>query len=169
MAQSKPVASVTDLYLFPYYPTQEEYKIATGKDAPPYLPYKPRKYWLDPQAAASAKRYITYDRALVTRDDGFTPMVGDDGNPVVDQLILTKEDAGAVNIPPTKMYEPGEQPPSTPIVQCPQRALEPGEVLQFDFAGNVIVKNQDLLDQMNGGFTNSDRRLLQAIAAKLGL
>jgi hypothetical protein len=169
MAQSKPVAAVTELYLFPYYPNQEEYKQATGKEAPTYLPYKPRKYWLDPDAATSPKRYQTYDRALVTKDNGFTPMVGEDGRPVVDQLILLKEDAAALNIPPTKTYAPGELPPATPEVQCPQRALQPGEELAFDFAGNVIVKNQDLLDQMNGGFTNSDRRMLQAIAAKLGL
>lgn len=169
MSQLNPISALAELYLFPYYLSQEDYKKATGMDAPAYVPYKPRKYWLDPQAKESTKRYIIYDRSLVTKDDGFTPAVGEDHQPVVDQLILPKEDAAVVNIPPTRFYEPGQEPPPSPEVQPPLRALLTNEVIYFHLGGSVMVKRPDLLEQMNDGFNSADRRILEAIAAKLGV
>jgi len=164
-----PIEQITELYLFPYYKTREDYKAATGNDAPAYLSYKPRKYWFDPQAKTSAQRYVTYDHALVMQDSGYSPAVGPDNRPFTDQLILAREDAASVNIPPTVHYAPGQAPTPAPEVQPPLRALQSNETLDFAFGGAVIVKRTDLLDAMAGGFTNADRQLLQAIAAKLGV
>ncbi len=169
MANSNPISGLAEYYLFPYYATQDDYKKATGKEAPAFKPFKPRKHWFDPAAKDSAKRYITYDRAVVTKVDGITPDVGPDRKPIVDQLIVLKEDAAELNIPPTVFYEAGEMPVVYPEVQPPLKPLEAGEVFDFVFGGSVVVKRPEVLETLNGGFTSVDRRLLQSIAAKLGV
>jgi|HigsolmetaAR201D_1030396.scaffolds.fasta_scaffold19733_3 hypothetical protein len=165
-----PTYPIQELYLFPYYRTREEYKRATGKEAPPYKPYKPRKHWFDPAAANSANRYITYPHAIVTKADGVTPAIGPDRKPVIDQLILLKEDAAELNIPPTEPVAADEIPVILPEIQVPLRPLDPREELDFAFGGAVIVKNLDLYEEIaEGGFGSQDRKLLKAIAEKLGV
>lgn len=161
-----PKYSLSKLYLFPTYQSREEFRSATGADAPPFDPRRPPKYWLDPAAASKTARTIIYDRVLAV-DDGGKPVAGPDGNPFMEPMALSKADAGSVNIPPSATNVPGAD---VPLVPVPLRALEPDEQLFFDFGGVVSVKNTKLYPQPAGeGFTAQDRQLLQAIAIKLGV
>ncbi|MDX2153382.1 MAG: hypothetical protein SFV54_21745 [Bryobacteraceae bacterium] len=164
MAHNAPLYGIDKLYVFPYFNTREDYQSATGKEAPPFKPYKPRKHWFDPKASESARRYVTYERSLVPGPDG-KPLAAPDQTPVVDELVLAKEDAAEVNLPPT-----GDQAAlALPEIAAPLRALDPVERLEFAFGGAIVVKNTALFEQTQPGFNQTDRALLRAIAAKLGV
>ncbi|HBY63862.1 MAG TPA: hypothetical protein DEH78_28895 [Solibacterales bacterium] len=164
MSETAPITGIDKLYLFPYFSTREEYRAAMGKEAPPYKPYKPRKHWLDPKAAENTRRYVTYERALVYAADG-RPMAGPDQRPVIDELVLPKEEAGEVNLPP----DADAAARALPEVAVPMRALESFERIEFAFGGALVVKNVILLEQMQSGFGETDRALLRAIARKLDI
>jgi len=161
-----PKYSLDKLYLFPYYQTREDYRRATGQEPPPWDPNRPPKYWFDPNARLSTRRNVVYDCVIATSESG-KPLMGPDGKPMLDFLVLTKEEAATVNIPPKDVSNvPGADKPEVP---CPLRPLEPGEELFFDFGGIVAVKNTELYPQLEVGFTAQDRALLRAIAQKLGV
>jgi hypothetical protein len=169
MSNSSPVSGLAELYLFPYYATQEAYKLATGQEAPPYQPFKPRKYWFDPAANQTSKRYMTYDHAVVTSADGYTAAQGPDFKPYTDQLILLREDSASVNIPIERLHAAGEVVVVAPEVQVPIRALEEGEELAFGLGGAVVCSRPVIVEQAYGGFTPADRHLLEAIAERIGI
>jgi len=161
-----PKYGLSNLYLFPYYQTREDYERAVGQAPPPWDPNRPPKYWFDPNARQSTRRNVVYDFVIATSESG-TPLVGSDGKPMLDLLVLPKEEAATVNIPPKDVANvPGADRPEVP---CPLRALEPDEELFFDFGGIVAVKNKNLYPSLEVGFTAEDRALLRAIAAKLGV
>ena len=161
-----PKYSLDKLYLFPYYQTREDYRRATGQEPPPWDPNRPPKYWFDPNARQSTRRNVVYDHVIATSESG-KPLMGPDGKPMLDFLVLPKEEAATVNIPPKDVSNvPGADKPEVP---CPLRPLEPGEELFFDFGGIVAVKNTELYPQLEVGFTAQDRALLRAIARKLGV
>ena len=110
-----------------------------------------------------------YAQALVTDPDTGTVLAGSDGNPALDALVLDRDEAANVNIPPSGTGAtniPGADRPEIPV---PLRPLEPNEELFFDFGRVVAVKNTELFAQLETGFTQQDRSLLQAIARKLGV
>jgi len=161
-----PKYSLDKLYLFPYYQTREDYRRAMGEEPPAWDPHRPPKYWFDPNARQSPRRNVVYDNVLATSDSG-SPLVGPDGKPMLDVLVLSKEEAATVNIPPKDVTNVAGA--DRPEVPCPLRALESNEELFFDFGGVVAVKNRELYAQLEVGFTSEDRALLQAIAKKLGI
>ena len=163
-----PKYGLKSLYLFPYYQTREDYQKATGQEPPPWDARRAPKYWCDPKARESTRRNVVYDFVLATSQSG-SPLAGPDGKPMLDLLVLTKDEAATVNIPPKGpgvANIPGSDLPEAP---CPLRPLEPNEELFFDFGGVVTVKNVPLYSALETGFTAQDRLLLKAIARSLGI
>ena len=163
-----PKYSLENLYLFPYYSTRADYQKATGQEPPPFSPLRPPKYWFDPRARESNRRNVIYDFVVATGQSG-SPLAGPDGKPMLDILVLSREEAATVNIPRKGIGDtniPGADVPQAPV---PLRPLEPGEELFFEFGGTVAVKNPGLYAQLEVGFTAQDRALLSAIAKKLGV
>lgn len=168
MPNQPAIASLDTLFLFPYYSTREEFQQATGQAPPPWDPTRPPKYWFDPKAMDSPRRTVVYDNALAISDNG-TLLRDENDAPVLDLLILNKEIAAAVNIPPKGPAVSYVENAGVPEVQMPLRALADGEELFFRFGGTVAVRNKDAYMETQVGFYHSDRLLLQAIAKKLGL
>jgi len=160
-----PKYGIKSLYLFPWHQSREDYHQATGKEPPSWDPSKPPKRWEDPAASSSLRRNVVYDFALVTGASG-APVAGPDGKPMLDILVLKKEEAAAVNLPPLAANVEGAEAPEVP---CPMRALEADEELFFDIGGVVTVKNVVLYEALQVGFTSQDRSLLKGIARKLGV
>lgn len=151
-----PIYGLAELNLFQAYQTRDEYERLTGQPCPVWDTGRPPKYWFDPAAAASTKRTVVYDLAVFGLRDG---------KPELDLLVLSKEHAATVNIPPFKWSETTD-----PAVPVPLRALDPDEELIVAFGGVVQVKNTAHPFWGDaGGFTASDRTLLKAIAKKLGV
>jgi hypothetical protein len=162
-----PVYGISNLYLFPVYQTREAYQQATGQEAPAYDPNQPVKSWFDPHAMESAKRKIIYDNVLALGDTGL-PYAGPDGKPALEPLMLEKEVAARVNIPPKAVGKP-DLPEKGFEIQVPLRPLEKNEEMFFQFGNIVAIKNTDLFPSLEVGFTAQDRALLKTIAQKLGL
>jgi len=161
-----PKYSLSKLYLFPTYQSREEFRSATGAEAPAFSAARPPKYWFDPNARDSLRRNVVYDHVLAV-DDGGNPLPDKSGRPMLDPLVLTKDEAATVNIPPSTTNLPGA---GVPLVPVPLRALEADEELFFDFGGVVSVKNTKLYPQpVAEGFSAQDRQLLQAMARQLGV
>jgi len=160
-----PKYGIRELYLFPYYDTRERYQAETGMEPPPFNPEKPPKYWFDPEAAHSEKRSILYERVLALSEDGHV-LKGSDGRPMIEPLLLKKDEAATVNIPLKLVAnEPGTNQPAIPV---PLRALDPDEELAFDpFAGPVVINKKLMPDGVV--FSKFDRDLLLAIARKLNV
>ena len=165
-----PKYNLDRLYLYPYCQNREAYEAANGQPCPPWDPTRRPKRWADPSAANSTEDFVVYDRVLATdpKELAKGPLTGPDGKPYFKSLILPKEIAATVNIPPSVANAPGaDAPPYEP----PCRALEPNEELFFDPLGFgvVMVKNTDLYSVGENSFTAQDRVLLRAIAKKLGV
>jgi len=163
-----PKYSISNLYLFPVYATREEYQKATGQEAPAWNPYRQPKCWFDPKAKESASRRLVYEYALAMDDEGRF-LRDANGNPMLDALVLDRDEAGSVNIPPRgtgATNVPGADAAEVPV---PMRALEPNEELFFDFGGIPTVRNKDLWEQYEVSFGLEDRTLLKKIAQKLGV
>lgn len=159
---------ISELYLFPYYQTREQYTKATGKEPPEFNPNKPPKGWFDPAAVADAstRRSVVYENVIASSDSGFA-IAGEDGKPALEALLLSKADAATVNIPlKNSANEPGAGVPEVPV---PLRDLEPEEYLDFGFGGNVIVRNRNYETEIAANFSLQDRDLLKSIARKLGI
>lgn len=161
----QPTYGLDKLYLFPYYGTREEYQKATGVEPPPFTPTRPPKFWEDPAAKTTQKRTVVYNQVLAMDDNG-QPLATPEGNPYTDELVLYKEDAAVVNIPPQGANIVGADVPPIPL---PLRALEAEEELFFGLGGYVAVRNKVLVAERDVSFAMQDRKLLQAIAAKLGI
>jgi hypothetical protein len=159
-----PIYGLENLYLFPRYQTREDYLKATGAEPPPFDARKAPKYWFDPKAKESPRKNVVYDYILAM-GPGSAALPGPDGKPMLDLLLLGKDEAGTVNIPPNASCVPGADVPEVPF---PLRALEPGEELCFQFAGIVAVRNVEVFESLKEGFTAADRALIQSIARKLG-
>lgn len=161
--------SIQTLYLFPVFQTREEYKAKVGNEPPPFDPSKPVKCWLDPQAHANPRRKIVYDNVLAIADNG-APLVDADGKPFFEPLLIDREDAGTVNIP-IKDFTGNipEQQATGTEVPVPLRALMPNEELVMGGFGNLVtVRNKTFLIE-TAHFTVDDRKVLHAIAVKLGV
>lgn len=160
-----PKYGLEKLYLFPAYQSREAYLRATGKEPPPWDPQRQPKGWFDPKAQESARRSVVYDHALAVAENG-APLLGPDGKPFLDLLVLPKGEAATVNLPPYGTNVPGADAPLVPV---PCRALDPDEELFFDLGGVATVRNLKLYPRDEQGFTPRDRALLRAMAKKLGV
>lgn len=168
--QRQPFYPFDTLFLFPYYSTREEYEKATGRPAPPWDATKPPKYWFDPKALEAPRKLVVYENVLAISENGTLLRHETTNEPLLDMLVLTKEDAAAVNIPP-KGVGAGSNVPGAgvPEVQMPLRSLLDYEELFFRFGGTIVVRDKQYYDQTQVGFTADDRVMLLAIATKLGL
>lgn len=155
------------LHLFPYYQTREQYEAATGVVPPKFDGNRPPKYWFDPTAKDSNRRNTTYDQIIAYAANG-SPLVSEDGTPMLEFLMLYKEDAMAVNIPPKGDGVANIFGSNKPEVPPPLRALRPDEELFFPFPGIVAVRIKGTLEP-DRGFTEEDRDILMAVARKLGV
>jgi hypothetical protein len=168
-ALSQPKYSITNLYLYPTYATREAYQAATGQEAPAWNPYRAPKSWFDPNARQSTSRRVVYEYALATDPDTGANSYDAQGRPMLDALVLDREEAATVNIAPKGTGMTNVPGAGVPEVPAPMRALEPTEELFVDFGGIIMVKNKDLYAQLESGFYSTDRVLLQKIAQKLGV
>lgn len=156
--------SISKLYLFRTFGTREDFRRVTGEEPPAYDPTRPPKFWYDPQAITSTRRTVAYDPVLATTDEGI-PLVGTDGKPMLDILLLTKEEAATVNIWHNQSGQPQPQLPPVPV---PLRGLHENEELFFLMPQVVSVRDKTI-ENDTGMFTAQDRVLLRAIADKLGV
>ncbi|MGE5570244.1 MAG: hypothetical protein ACM3S5_14505 [Rhodospirillales bacterium] len=156
------------LYLYPYFQTREQYEQITGQPCPPWDKTRRPKKWFAPEAAQSQDDFIVFERVLATEmKESGRPLAGADGKPYLKPLILPCEIAATVNIPPNASNVEGATVPEYPV---PLRALDPNEELIFDGPfGIVMVRNIELSQGADTGFTAQDRATLQAIARKLGV
>jgi len=163
---SKPaIVPLANYHLFPRYQTRDDYRKAVGVEPPPFDMRRAPKYWRDPAAMAATRNNVVYANVLLMSELGIA-IPGSDGRPQLDVLVLSKAEAATVNIPPDATNVPGADVPEVPM---PLRNLEPGMQLEFGFAGVVRVRDTTVADDTVGGFTPSDRALLEAIARKLGV
>ncbi|MBM3740315.1 MAG: hypothetical protein FJW39_31560 [Acidobacteria bacterium] len=157
--------SITKLQLFPVYATVEDFQKATGNPAPAFDASRAPKLWFDPKAAESPRRNVVYDNVVALGPQG-QPLTGPDGKPALEPMLLSREHAATVNIPPRLANVPGANVPEVPV---PLRPLNANEEIYLDFGG-VMVRDTSVPDESDrSGFTGTDRALLKAIAAKLGL
>jgi hypothetical protein len=167
-ALPKATYGLENLLLFPIYQTRAQYEKATGKEPPPFDPTRPPKSWFDPAAAADTgtRRNIIYENVIAYDKEG-KPIPGPDGKPMLESMLLSKVEAGSVNIPmKVGANEPGTEVPEVP---APLRALEPDEYLDFGWSGIVIVRNRKFDEPTPTVFNVQDREIIKAIARKLGV
>ena len=168
-------------FAFRLYGSRSDYKLATGKDAPAYDETRRIKRWEDPNAADEGLPEVIYTRVLMTQKNSMD-WVLKNGTPVTTVLTLPVEEAASVNLPPedphgnTSIQDPREVP-------CPFLPLGPDEILTiagaemgFLSGTQIVVRNVKLFaEEMakavedSGKFNASDRAMLRAIAAKLGV
>jgi len=159
---AKPLSySISELYLFRVFGSREDYQRVTGEEPPAYDPNRPPKFWFDPKALTSTRRTIAYDPVLATTNEGVP--FSDQGKPMLDILLLTKEEAASVNI---WHNQSGQPQPHLPPVPVPLRELQENEELFFLMPQVVSVRDKNMV-QDAGMFTAEDRSLLRAIASKL--
>jgi hypothetical protein len=113
---------------------------------------------------------VVYEHALSLDPNTGALLRDAKGKPQLDALVLDRDEAGTINIPPKGPGWTNVDGAAVPEVPVPLRALESNEELFFDFASVVAVKNKDLYAQLEEvGFTQRDRDLLEGIAKKLGI
>jgi hypothetical protein len=156
------------LYLYPYFQSRDAYEQITGQPCPPWDKTRRPKKWFAPEAAQSAEDFLVFERVLATelKEIG-RPLTGPDGKPYLKSLILPRDIAATVNIPPNGANVEGAAVPEYPV---PLRALDQNEELILDGPfGIVMVKNVELSQAVEDGFAAQDRAMLRAIAKKLGV
>jgi hypothetical protein len=158
---------IQELYLFPYFQTREDYKKAVGVEPPPFNSNRAPKYWFDPAAKDYSRRSMVYGQSLVYYSNG-SPMADAKGNPVLDVLVINRDEAASVNIPAKHVGAANIAGADAPEVPMPLRPLEPNEELFFPFPGIVAVRIKGT-QEADRGFTEEDRAILLAIAKKLGV
>lgn len=165
--QSEVRFGIEHVFQFPYYQTREDYQKATGQEPPKFDGSRPPKYWADPEAKNTARRNMVYDRVIAYYSNG-SPASDENGNPQMEALVLNRDEAATVNIPPKGIGMANIAGADRPEVPPPLRALHEDEELFFPFPGIVAVRIKGSLEA-DRGFTEEDRSLLQAIARKLGV
>lgn len=131
---------------------------------------KPVKSWEDPSVATSPKRKIVYDNVIALTERGFPLGDAVQNKPFLEPMLIDREDAAVVNIPPKDFSGRQQEIPTVEYeVPVPCRALQAGEELEFSgFGGQVMVTSESDRSTPTS-FTLEDRVLLKKIAAKLGV
>ena len=169
------MAGIETLYRFPVFQTREEYKQATGKEAPPYNPSLPVKSWFDPDPPKADEYGDVYYLGLALAADGRTPAVqAGSGLPFLRKFRIKAEHAGVVNIPVKKfdgsVQDPGSFSTLAALdVPFPCRNLLPEEELRFGFGATVQVhlKSTTAVPVESGATDPEVKALLVAINSKL--
>ena len=102
---------LTDFYLFPYFPSRDQYIAEMGQAPPRFDPTRPPKGWADPTAAGSTKRQISYQ--VIAVDDSGLAARGDDGRPYFEIYGLPPAQASTYNL--VSAAESTETPVPIPI------------------------------------------------------
>lgn len=161
-----PKYGLEKLYLFPYFQTREQYRLATGQEPPEFDPTRPPQAWFDPQMLHSTKRTVVYENVLAIDEKGRAKRNAE-GRPYFESLMILRSEAATVNLlPKLAANEPGSEVPEVPP---PLRALDADEELIIDFGGVVMVRNKALNTEVPVNFSSQDRELLKAIARKLNV
>jgi len=155
------------LYLFPYYQTREDFERATGVEPPKFDPLRPPKFWFDPAAKSSTRRNVAYEQVLSYAVNG-SPLLGEDGKPLLEPLTIGKDEAATVNIPPKGLGMANIIGADKPEVPPPLRALHADEEFFTPIGGVIAVRIKGTLEP-DRGFTEEDRAMLVAIARKLSV
>lgn len=166
-AQGEVRYGIESLYLFPYFQTREDYQKATGVEPPKWDSTRPPKYWFDPAAKDSTRRNVTYDQVIAYSASG-SPLFDDKGNPTLELMMLNKDEAAGVNIPPKGLGIANVSGADKPEIPPPLRALRADEELFVPFGSIVAVRVKGTLEP-DRGFTEEDRSVLLAIARKVGV
>lgn len=155
---------LNEIYQFSTYGTAEDYENAFGAPPPAWDPKNQPKFWFDPNALNSPKKYITY--TFVVLDDFGRPWRDKDGNPETVDLPLEKRIAAAINIPPNEANYPGhgQDPIQVPLDLS---KLGPNEALRFNKAGILEIRDLKAYEEANdpGKFGPSDRKDLAFVKA----
>lgn len=166
-AQGEVRYGLESLYLFPYFQTREDYQKATGVEPPKWDSTRPPKYWFDPAAKDSTRRNVTYDQVIAYSASG-SPLFDANGNPTLELMMLNKDEAAGVNIPPKGLGIANVPGADKPEIPPPLRALRADEELFVPFGSIVAVRVKGTLEP-DRGFTEEDRSILLAVARKLGV
>lgn len=149
------MAGLESIYRFPVYRTREQYKAATGKEAPAWNPNKPIKSWEDPaKPPADEDGFVQY-LMIGVGPDGKTPGVKD-GKPYLRLTRIKREDALTVNLAP-KAFDGSAQDPGSlsamadKEVPVPCRPLGQDEDLAFGWGGLVNVVKKFEAPPVSGG------------------
>jgi len=156
--------------MFQRFQTRGGYTEVTGQIPPNFDSSRRPKHWLDPKAKDSISKNVFYERVIAVSDLGIA-FPGPDGKPVLEPLMLSKVEAGSVNIPPEGTNIAGANDPECPM---PLKPLPAGHELTFQSGavpggGVVSVRDTVRFAMEVEGFTAADRALIRAIAAKLGI
>lgn len=170
---SQPAMGLGAISLFVEFNSPSDFQSKTGDPLPAPNPSFGPKHWADPAAAAvmGSSPYSTFTYTAVQADG------------TVGQMSLPAYIAGSVNFFPSAFPAAGAgdsysqmlmRAAGQPMVPLPIRPLDPTrEHLQASTigtnGGNYIVMANVVTQASADGFTNIDRTLLQAIAAKLGV
>ena len=160
---------ITVLNAFPTYATPEDYTRATGQPCPAWTLSKHPKYWFDPKpkkmtTGPDGTAYTMYTNSFLGNFDPDTQL------PIFESLMLSLTEASTVNIPPTGTGETNVPGADANPVQCPSKPLtSTQQIVRYGVLQIPAVRNLDvpLPSDDATNFTNADRALLQAIAAKL--
>jgi len=135
------ISSISQLFLFGYYQTQEKAK-AAGVPVPEYSLDRPVKSWIDPNPPAPDEDgLVSYLMVATTRMGcGDTALTGADGKPYLRRYKMTPEEARTLNIPPKGDFPDKAQPKGEWNVPC--RPIYTEEELVFGFGGAPIVQKK---------------------------
>lgn len=149
------MAGLDTLYLFPVYQTREQYKAATGQDAPAWTPNAPTKSWFDPNPPPADEDGFVQYLMVGLGPDGKTPGVKD-GKPYLRLTRILRTFAMTVNIG-QKAFDGSVQDPGSLSqfadyeVPVPCRPLAQDEELHFGWGGLVSVRKKFEAPPAGGG------------------
>ena len=164
----QPFEPLSSFEMFPTYATRAE-AAAAGLVVKDWNPARRPKYWADD---FPTKDFDLDGVPMIIYPRAFFGKLDDDEYGVTEPLVLSVEEAGQCNIPPTGTGQtnvPGADKSPRPVPLLPlgdrQRIMRPGPFAGFQ------VRNLDvpLTPVSSGGFTQADRDKLNGIATKLGV
>ena len=166
MIESKPaipeqpreaVYGMPRLYLFKEF-TRESFKAQFGVEAPAYDPTRRPKAWFDTTVDASDPEEL--QQYLAIRKAG-----GAGGTWAQKKIGIPAGEARVVNLPDDQTIQV-----SRPWWEVPTRELAANEGLLQNPIGPPVVRRFDITPAGDAGqFTEHDRRVLYAVAEKIGL
>ncbi len=134
-----------------------------GVELPVFDVSRRPKYWEDPAAAQSAEDYVIYPRVLAIQEfSPYNPAKDENGRPFLQSLILPKEVAATVNIPPEVTQGLKLRAPYGPVCK------EVPEGLELAWGGalstSVVLVDPKAKSTKAIAFTQYHEELLEAIA-----
>lgn len=166
-AQTKtPYEPLSMLYQYPSFATCADYAAATAKPCPAWNAHKPPKSWFDPAPkkalTVAGVPFTVYERVFVRFEKE---------EAIFDQLGISVEDAGSVNIAPKgtgTTNTPGAEVKEVPV---PLKAPSATQKIVPGFGNVPQVRNLDVAipEEVQSQQQGDILKLVRAIAAKLGV